>query len=241
MVTQYFNRIGRFTLILLAVTALAYCNDSGSPTAPSFPSSGGSRSGATVQGTINAGRQSAALRTAATNSPCGTHITVTLTPELGDPTLELETDVDCAGGTFMFTNVPPGRFTLNFFLLGEGGSPVLDQTTGLIEGVCEGCTLEVEVTIVDNVVDVVEIEREDSPSEDSVSDDSVSEDSVSEDSVSEDSVSEDSVSEDSVSEDSVSEDSVSEDSVSEDSESEDSVSEDSESEDSESEDSSGDD
>ena len=105
----------------------------------------------------------------------------------------------------MFTNVPPGRFTLNFLLLpGEGGGPpVLDQTTSLIEGVCEGCTLELKVTIVDNVVDVVEIEREDSPSEDS---DSISDDADS-DSISDDADS-DSVSDcaDSESDDSESDD-----------------------------------
>ena len=108
--TRYFNRIGRFTLILLVVTALAYCNDSGSPTAPSFPSSGGSRSGATVQGTINGGRQSAALRTAATHTACGADIVVTLV-ETGEMT-----GVDCAGGEFMFTNVLPGPVTLSFLL-----------------------------------------------------------------------------------------------------------------------------
>ena len=91
------------------------------------------------------------------------------------------------------------------------------QTTSLIEGVCEGCTLELKVTIVDNVVDVVEIEREDSPSEDS---DSISDDADS-DSISDDADS-DSISDDADS-DSVSDcaDSESDDSESDDSESDD--------------------
>ena len=182
MVTQHFNRIGQLTLVLLAVVALAYCSDSGSPTAPSFPSSGGSRSGATVQGTINAGRQSAALRTAATHAACGPDITVTL---LVDGTEQQSTVVDCAAGTFMFTNVPPGSITLN---ISNGLSIDEDFDLGDLG---DGETLEVEVTVDGTSVEV-EAEREDSPSEDSVSEDSESEDSESEDSVSEDSVSEDS-------------------------------------------------
>ena len=100
-------------------------------------------------------------------------------------------DVDCAGGTFMFTDVPQGSLTLTF------GLPSGDETIPL-NPVGAGETLEVEVTIdANDDVTVVEVEREDSPSEDSVSEDSVSEDSVSDDSVSDDSVSDDSVSDDS--------------------------------------------
>ena len=69
----HFTRIGRFTVVVMAVMALAYCSDSGSPTAPSIPGPSGSSSGATVQGTVNANRQSAGLAvppvTAATTLP----------------------------------------------------------------------------------------------------------------------------------------------------------------------------
>ena len=91
--------------------------------------------------------------------------------------MSLQTDVDCAGGTFMFTNVPSGPFTLTFVL-----PPNLNQTTGPFD-LGEGETLEVEVTIdeTNGAVTVVEVEREDSPSEDSESEDSESEDSGAED------------------------------------------------------------
>ena len=100
--------MGRCTVVWLAVMALAYCGDSGSPTAPSILGPGGSLSGATVQGTVNTNRLSAAFRIAADHKGCD-HLTVEVVGTI--PNLSVEGGCN---GRFVITGVPgePGRRTL---------------------------------------------------------------------------------------------------------------------------------
>ena len=141
-------------VILLAGLASATCgNGNGSPASPSAQPGAGGSFGATVQGTVNGSSGSATFRTAATHAACGADITMTF-KETGESAA-----VDCAGGEFMFTNVPPDLSTVTLtFDLGSGNTH-----TESLDAVGEGETLEVEVTIANGIVTVVEIEREDQP------------------------------------------------------------------------------
>ena len=150
-------------LVLFAGLAMVACDSYPSLVAPSsvpsFPSPHSSSSGATVEGRVNADRQSAGSRTAA-------HHCADLTVEVVGTTRS--TLVGC-DGRFALTNVPEGEVILRFVGLEEI----------LLGEVRNGETIEVEVSIIGNDVALVSVAvtNEDDDAEDSDSDDDDAEDS----------------------------------------------------------------
>ena len=192
--TQYFNRIGRSTIVLLAVLALTYCGDSGSPTAPSIAGPGGSSfSGATVHGTINANRGSTALRTAADHG-CDD---VTVEVVDSDPLLSVVVGCD---GRFVLTPVPEGQVYLRILQPSTGTDVIVD--VGEID---DDETWEVQITVDENNVSIVILSvtggDDDSSHDDPSSDDPSSDDPSSDDPSSDDPSSDDPSSDDPSSDD----------------------------------------
>ena len=129
--------------VLMAMGLVACSGDSGSPVSPSMVGPTASFSGATVQGSVNANRQSAALRSAANHEDCD-HLTVEVVGTI--PLLSVEVGCD---GRFVITGVPEDQ-VVQLHIVGPETNVVV--SVGAIE---EGETLEVEITVDGNHVEVV--------------------------------------------------------------------------------------
>ena len=141
---KHMNRATGIGVSLLMAMGLVACSgDSGSPVSPSMTGPAASFSGATVQGTVNGNRPSAALRTATDHEGCD-HLTVEV---VGTIPL-LSTEVGC-DGRFVISGIPEGE-DVQLHIVGPETNAVV--SVGAID---EGETIEVEITVDGNDVDVV--------------------------------------------------------------------------------------